>query len=43
MGAFLVWFALWLVGGIFGPVQYHPDPDVQTQVYPETHESGLDR
>jgi hypothetical protein len=43
VAAFLVWFALWLAGGLFGPVQYHPSLDAQTQVYPEAHESGTGR
>lgn len=39
MGIFVAWFVLWLAGGTFGPVQYHPDPSDLSSV-PAIHEAS---
>jgi len=39
MAVFAIWFAFWLAGSTFGPVQYHPDaPDPSAG--PAIHEAS---
>jgi hypothetical protein len=39
VAVFLLWLALWVAGGTFGPAQYHPAP-ADAPSYHE-HETGM--
>lgn len=41
MAGFLFLFLFFVAGGVFGPVQYHPNTPLER--YQGAHESGLDK